>query len=87
MPLDPKRPLTTNGCSLHTPSLLSRGPQAMSEYVYPVHFGMASTAVEREAYKSWMEPVTHVYSKGMATNQEPAVSKVRDSEDPATCLP
>lgn len=47
----------------------------MTEYVYPVHFGMASTEEEREEYKRWMEPVTHVYSKGMATPKDGAVSK------------
>ena len=36
---------------------------------------MASTEAERAEFKRWMEPVTHVYSKGMATPQEPAVSK------------
>lgn len=36
---------------------------------------MASTDEERAEFKRWMEPVTHVYSKGMATPLEPAVSK------------
>lgn len=40
---------------------------------------MASTEAELEEYKGWMEPVTHVYSKGMATPQEGAISKVRTS--------
>lgn len=49
--------------------------KVIGEYVYPEHFGMASTEAERAEYMHWMEPVTHVYSKGMATPQEGAVSK------------
>lgn len=48
----------------------------MTEYVYPEHFGMATTEAERSEFKKLMEPVTHVYSKGMATPAEGAVSKV-----------
>lgn len=48
----------------------------MTEYVYPEHFGMAATEAERSEFKKFMEPVTHVYSKGMATAAEGAVSKV-----------
>lgn len=44
--------------------------------MYPVHFGMASSKEEKEEYKVWMEPVTHFYSKGMATAKDGAVSKV-----------
>lgn len=40
---------------------------------------MASTEAERAEFKRWMEPVTHVYSKGMATPNEPAVSKASDA--------
>ncbi|CAM9123949.1 unnamed protein product [Ectocarpus sp. 12 AP-2014] len=50
-------------------------PEVMTEYVYPEHLGMAETEEERSEFKRWMEPVTHVYSKGMATPAEGAVSK------------
>lgn len=50
--------------------------KVMTEYVYPEHFGMATTQAERSEFKAFMEPVTHVYSKGMATAAEGAVSKV-----------
>ncbi|CAM9212422.1 unnamed protein product, partial [Hapterophycus canaliculatus] len=50
-------------------------PEVMLEHVYPEHFGMATSEEERLEYKRWMEPVTHVYSKGMATPIEDAVSK------------
>lgn len=60
--------------------------KVISEYVYPVHFGMADTEEEREGYKQWMEPVTHVYSKGMATPQEAAVSKVQTTTLPLLVL-
>lgn len=43
--------------------------------MYPEHLGMAETDEERSEFKRWMEPVTHVYSKGMATPVEGAVSK------------
>lgn len=49
--------------------------KVIAEYVYPNHFGMASTEAEGQEARRWMEPVTHVYSKGMATLQEGAVSK------------
>lgn len=49
----------------------------MTEYVYPEHFGMATTEAARSEFKKYMEPVTHVYSKGMATGAQAAVSKVR----------
>lgn len=41
---------------------------------------MASTEEGREEFKAWMEPITHMYSKGMATVQESAVSKVSFSQ-------
>lgn len=47
----------------------------MTEYVYPEWFGMATTEESKAEFKKWMEPVTHVYSKGMATPVEGAVSK------------
>lgn len=47
----------------------------MTEFVYPEWFGMGTTDSDRSEFKSWMEPVTHVYSKGMATLAEGAVSK------------
>eukprot|EP00752_Nemacystus_decipiens_P003907 g3584.t1 len=50
-------------------------PEVMTEYVYPEWFGMGTTEEDRSDFKKWMEPVTHVYSKGMATLAEGAVSK------------
>lgn len=59
--------------------------KVITEYIYPEHFGMASTEAGRAEFKSWMEPVTHVYSKGMATPQEPAVSKASVAIHPVFC--
>ncbi len=53
--------------------------KVMTEYVYPEWFGMASTEEDKAEFKKWMEPVTHVYSKGMATPVEGAVSKASTS--------
>eukprot|EP00903_Cladosiphon_okamuranus_P005729 g5686.t1 len=50
-------------------------PEVMTEYVYPEWFEMGTSEDDRSEFKRWMEPVTHVYSKGMATLAEGAVSK------------
>lgn len=49
--------------------------KVMTEYVYPEWFGMGTSEDEQSKFKRWMEPVTHVYSKGMATLAEGAVSQ------------
>lgn len=54
----------------------ARNTKVMTEFVYPEWFGMGTSEANRSEFKRWMEPVTHVYSKGMATVVENAISMV-----------
>ncbi|CAM9374267.1 unnamed protein product [Choristocarpus tenellus] len=43
----------------------SQLPEALIDYIYPVHFGMEEDGSHKADYPKWMEPVSHYYSKGM----------------------